>query len=192
MDAWLVQARGSKFQEGSSEARQFAEVNLDWAGTELERLQRFVTPDFPVVFCHNDLLAANMMENMETGKLHLVDFEYGGFNFRGFDIANHFNEWAGGTEASNPSGTTDYTLFPSQDQMRAFCQTYLAEMGLKEDRDLDQLLLEVRIFLQINHLYWGLWAVNMAASEGCTSFAYLSYAHNRFNEFRRRQAEGAP
>ncbi len=32
-----------------------------------------------------------------SGELKLIDFEYGGPNYRAFDIANHFNEWAGGT-----------------------------------------------------------------------------------------------
>ena len=27
--------------------------------------------------------------------LHLIDFEYGAYNHRGFDFGNHFNEWAG-------------------------------------------------------------------------------------------------
>ena len=41
---------------------------------------------------------------------------------------------------------------------------------------------QVRIFLQINHFYWALWAINMAVSEGCASFAYLNYSHNRLAE----------
>ena len=28
-------------------------------------------------------------------KLYLIDFEYGSYNYRGFDIGNHFNEYAG-------------------------------------------------------------------------------------------------
>lgn len=38
---------------------------------------------FPVRVADNDLLAGNMMENEETGQVHLVDFEYGGSNYRG-------------------------------------------------------------------------------------------------------------
>lgn len=34
-----------------------------------------------IVFCHNDLLAANIMRNPETGKIQLIDFEYGGTNY---------------------------------------------------------------------------------------------------------------
>ena len=30
-----------------------------------------------------------------AGKLYIIDFEYGSYNYRGFDIGNHFNEYAG-------------------------------------------------------------------------------------------------
>ena len=75
----------------------------------------------PVVYCHNDLLAPNLLleERAPRGDdaagadvsasasasalaseasepaLHIIDFEYGGYNYRGFDLGNHFNEWAG-------------------------------------------------------------------------------------------------
>jgi ethanolamine kinase len=49
----------------------------------------------PVVFAHNDLLSGNFMLNDEEEKLYLIDFEYGSYNYRGFDIGNHFNEYAG-------------------------------------------------------------------------------------------------
>jgi thiamine kinase-like enzyme len=39
----------------------------------------------PVVLSHNDLLHANIMM-LEDGSLQLIDFEYGGTNYRGFDL----------------------------------------------------------------------------------------------------------
>ena len=30
-----------------------------------------------------------------SGKLYFIDFEYGSYSYRGFDIGNHFNEYAG-------------------------------------------------------------------------------------------------
>jgi len=35
----------------------------------------------------------------------------------------------------------------------------------------------------INNIYWGLWAVNQAATEGCASFDYLLYAEKRFGQY---------
>ena len=48
----------------------------------------------PIVFGHNDLLGANILEDM-AGRVVFIDFEYGEYNYRGFDIGNHFCEYAG-------------------------------------------------------------------------------------------------
>ena len=48
---------------------------------------------------------------------------------------------------------------------------------------MESFLKEIRAFVLANHLYWGLWAVNQAAMEGCDGFDYLTYAENRFGEY---------
>ncbi|XVF88393.1 hypothetical protein PTKIN_Ptkin19aG0047500 [Pterospermum kingtungense] len=70
-----------------------------------------------VVFAHNDLLAGNLMLNDEYDKLYIIDFEYGSYNYRGFDIGNHFNEYAG--------YDCDYSLYPSKDEQYRFFRHYL-------------------------------------------------------------------
>lgn len=35
------------------------------------------------------------MKLKDADSIQIVDFEYGGFNFVGFDLANHFCEYAG-------------------------------------------------------------------------------------------------
>ena len=108
---------------------------------------------------------------------------YGGWNFRGFDIANHFSEWAGGTDDGHP----DYSKFPTREQQAHFCSAYLEESGVEVTKDsINELLDEIAPFIQVSHLFWALWAVNQAGSEGCEDFPYLSYARARMKEFRRR------
>ncbi|XP_012170057.2 choline/ethanolamine kinase isoform X2 [Bombus terrestris] len=50
---------------------------------------------YPVVFCHNDMQEGNILLRQNTRKpeLVLIDFEYCSYNYRAFDIANHFVEW---------------------------------------------------------------------------------------------------
>mmetsp|Transcript_20460 Transcript_20460/g.33188 ORF Transcript_20460/g.33188 Transcript_20460/m.33188 type:complete len:493 (+) Transcript_20460:82-1560(+) len=158
-----------------------------------------------VVFCHNDLLAGNIMRHPETNKIQLIDFEYGGSNYAAFDIANFFNEHAGGTETEE-NGQTDYSRFPDPEQQKRFCIEYvkttkrsesmlsgLTECEVDENEDLvgeaTDLLKSVAKFILVNHLYWGLWAVNQAAEEGTEEFDYIRYATNRFNEFHAKKAE---
>lgn len=45
-------------------------------------------------------------------KLYFIDFEYGSYNYRGFDIGNHFNEYAG--------YECDYSLYISLALSRLF------------------------------------------------------------------------
>lgn len=59
----------------------------------------------PVVFGHNDLLSGNMLilQNPgfdtehpdKNGPVVFINYEYGAYTFRDFDIGNHFTEYAG-------------------------------------------------------------------------------------------------
>lgn len=44
----------------------------------------------PLVLSHNDLLSGNMML-LHDGTLQFIDFEYGGVNYRGFDLGAVFS-----------------------------------------------------------------------------------------------------
>lgn len=167
-------------------------LNLGYVENELNFVKEKVIPeDAKIVFCHNDLLPANIMKHNETGEIHLIDFEYGGLNYAAFDIANHFNEFAGGPEKKN--GEPDYELFPNDNEQKLFIDAYVQEMrsmlpegetselSLEEESEL--LLAEVHKFILANHLYWGLWAVNQASTEGTEEFDFLAYAWHRFNRY---------
>jgi thiamine kinase-like enzyme len=47
------------------------------------------------VLCHNDLLSGNVMlvtdSEKNDEKIRLIDYEYAAYNYRAFDIANHFS-----------------------------------------------------------------------------------------------------
>ena len=105
---------------------------------------------------------------------------YGGCNHRGFDIANHWNEWAGGTQ-EDMNGRCEYDRFPTPEQQFAFCRAYLEEEGEGgvDDASVEALVKEARQFVAVNHWYWCLWAVNQSALEGVGGFDYLTYAESR-------------
>jgi ethanolamine kinase len=181
---------------------------------ELERARRAIErAGYPLAFCHNDALCGNLMRSHAEpdvpARVRLIDFEYGGTNYRGFDVANHFNEWAGGTlerpatlgpdEEPPPGhdGRPDYSRFPSKAQQQAFCRAYLSAGAARADgaetpspaaQDVDDaaveaLVEEVAQFVLVNHLYWGLWAVCRAFEEGCADFDYATYAAMRIGEY---------
>jgi thiamine kinase-like enzyme len=58
-----------------------------------------------------------------TDDIRLIDLEYGAINYAAFDIANHFMEYAGGTdEGKSDSGIPDYNRLPNNAQQIAFCK----------------------------------------------------------------------
>ncbi|MED6179869.1 hypothetical protein PIB30_004923 [Stylosanthes scabra] len=71
----------------------------------------------PVVYAHNDLLSGNVMINNEQDKVYLIDYEYASYNYRGYDIGNHFAEYAG--------FDCDYTFYPNRNEQYHFFRHYL-------------------------------------------------------------------
>lgn len=59
------------------------------------------------------------IEGEAEGEVQLIDFEYSDFTYRSFDIANHFNEYAG--------FECDYSRFPDSSHIAHFLRQYLEE-----------------------------------------------------------------
>ncbi|KAM3378909.1 putative ethanolamine kinase [Capsicum galapagoense] len=136
----------------------------------------------PVVFAHNDLLSGNLMLNEDKEKLYIIDFEYGSYNYRGFDIGNHFNEYAG--------YDCDYSLYPSKDEQFHFFRHYLDSDRPNEvsDEDLEALYVETSRYMLASHLYWALWAL-IQAKMSPIDFDYISYFFLRYNEYKKQKGE---
>lgn len=198
LKSWMEQAKGYTEFKTETDTVRVKGLELDKIEAEVNRFvdsYKDTDNNDSTAFCHNDMLPANIMHHPQTNKFQLIDFEYGGTNFKAFDIANHFNEYAGGTTAEEDA-TPDYGKFPNQEKQMLFCTEYIkTTKKLKNDAcdDVHQetldLLKQVKDFVLINHLYWGLWAVNQGAEEGCDEFDYITYGNNRFNEFYRRKTE---
>ncbi len=188
--SWMKQAQEiTEYNTATDNERASSLLDLEVLEQECNWVKSIVSQDAKVGFCHNDLLPANIMKHETSGDVKFIDFEYGGVNYIAFDIANHFNEWAGGIE--NNEGRTDYSLFPSKEQQIEFVKTYLQTASTNSKNDdnivdentLSSMMIEIEVFLLANHLYWGLWAVNQAAIEGTNEFDYLAYGVNRFNRY---------
>ncbi|KAM9177418.1 choline/ethanolamine kinase isoform 1-T1 [Dugong dugon] len=158
---------------------------------EMDNLRKLLdsTPS-PVVFCHNDIQEGNILllsEPENADSLMLVDFEYSSYNYRGFDIGNHFCEWVYDyTHEEWPFYTARPADYPTRGQQLHFIRHYLAE-GRKdkipspeEQRKVEEdLLLEVNRYALASHFFWGLWSI-LQASMSTIEFGYLEYAQSRF------------
>ena len=139
--------------------------------------------NFPMVFCHNDLLLTNMLHDASNDQIKFIDFEYSGVNFNCFDIGNHFAEYAGLNEV-------DYTRYPSKDYQMVWLRHYLEHLYFLQgknpssvtEEELNRLYIGVNISALAAHLIWGLWGLYQA-SNSVIEFDYIDYAKLRFDEF---------
>ncbi|XP_047406251.1 choline/ethanolamine kinase isoform X3 [Sciurus carolinensis] len=160
-----------------------------WLFGTMERKLLDSTPS-PVVFCHNDIQEGNILllsEPENADSLMLVDFEYSSYNYRGFDIGNHFCEWVYDyTHEEWPFYKARPTDYPTRGQQLHFIRHYLAEvkkgetLSREEQKKLEEdLLVEVSRYALASHFFWGLWSI-LQASMSTIEFGYLEYAQSRF------------
>lgn len=118
------------------------------------------------------------MPTLDT--VHFIDYEYGTLSYRGFDIANHFNEHAG--------FDCDYSLYPSKSFQQKWLRIYLESYTrgcIIIDADVERLYQEVEKFSLASHFFWAVWAL-VQAEISDLEFDYLEYALLRLGEMRRR------
>lgn len=149
---------------------------------------------FRVAFCHNDLLAGNVLLLAEEAppRVALIDFEYGAPNFAGFDVGNHWCEHVGFLPY-------DLGRLPDAAGQEHFLRAYVAALGARpptaasyegggaaeggEDAVSaafwDELRRQCELFMLASHLWWGLWARVQAAHSAHADFDYALYARER-------------
>ena len=195
IESWLasVRSRGVVEIPGTSVSKDLLtfdyESELIWLRDFLKQVKS------PVVFCHNDLQEGNILlpnlteksknnsrtsvQNLSDDSVILIDFEYCSYNYRAFDIANHFCEWA--FDYSNPIHPNFYanlSQLPSENERRHFICEYLKQikkqshLPVKVTRaEEDKILNEVDSFFLATHFLWTLWSINNAFNSSIT-FGY--------------------
>ncbi|CAI5493494.1 unnamed protein product [Closterium sp. Naga37s-1] len=139
----------------------------------------------PIVFAHNDLLAYNLLLDESqpgTPVMHMIDFEYAAYNPRGYDIANHFCEYAG--------FECEYSRFPSKAHQLDFFRHYLHPTAPEKasQEELDRLYLEVNAFTLASHFFWCLWSL-IQAKYSAIDFDYMDYFFVRYGIYLKRKEE---
>ena len=131
-----------------------------------------------LVFCHNDLLLKNFIINEKD--VELIDYEYSGYNYRAFDLANHFNEWCG--------FECIWENFPNEDTQKRFVKEYLeAFYGDKKneidfEKEINRLVEDIKWFDLASNYYWGTWAFIQSALS-LIDFNYCDYGRRRFKRY---------
>ncbi|XP_037308561.2 choline kinase alpha isoform X1 [Pungitius pungitius] len=196
MDKYLSQVMRLSFTRESQLCRfkRLLDYNLP---KEMEMLKSLLeSTHSPVVFCHNDCQEGNVLllkrsHSSDKQKLMLIDFEYSSYNYRGFDIGNHFCEWMYDYSCEEfPFFKVNAQAYPSKAQQLLFIESYLREShqgfeSLSEEDQMklmEQLHVEVNRFSLASHFFWGLWSI-IQARLSTIKFGYLEYAQARFDAY---------
>lgn len=150
--------------------------------------------DSPVVFCHNDLLAGNIMYDDKTQHICFIDYEYGAYNFRGYDIGNHFCERSIQYNVEEyPHFKIDPSNYPKDDEKKIFLTSYLMEFkkqlgqpAVVLEEEWRSLAREADSFALASHFLWSCWAI-IQASTSDIEFGYLEFATERMIDYDRRK-----
>ncbi|XP_054246271.1 choline kinase alpha isoform X4 [Indicator indicator] len=196
MEKYLNQVLRIKFTR-ESQTRKLNKLLAYNLPQEMKNLRDMLeaTPS-PVVFCHNDCQEGNVLllegrEDSENQKLMLIDFEYSSYNYRGFDIGNHFCEWMYDyTYEKYPFFKATALKYPSKKQQLHFISSYLSafhhgfeNLSNEEKSKLEEeVLIEVNRFALASHFFWGLWSI-IQAKISSIEFGYLEYAQSRFDAY---------
>jgi ethanolamine kinase len=161
-------------------------LSTDALAVELLQLESLVAHvASPIVFCHNDALAFNMIVQPD-GDMMLCDVEYGAYNYRGFDIGNHWCEWTG--------FELDATRFPDKAQQLQWCKYYLDALRRVDpttpnaNTSPEQLRREGQACTLASELFWTAWAL-VQAEVSEIDFDYAQYAIDRWLRYLARKDE---
>lgn len=117
------------------------------------------------VFCHNDLLPSNiLLDNDEN--IHIIDYEYAGINYLGFEIANHVIYY-------------DFENIKNQEtEVYNFVKEYL-------DRDPTMIDLEImEFFIKLTYLTWLLWGlISIVSSNDENEYDFNEYVNICFRNY---------
>ncbi|KAM8715476.1 hypothetical protein ACLKA7_002517 [Drosophila subpalustris] len=124
--------------------------------------------------------------------LIIIDFEYCAYNYRGFDLANHFIEWT--LDYTNPQFPYFYHYkeqYSTAQQRRDFISTYLKKYHDDEqyeptEHELTAVDEEIQFFTMLSHLFWSLWSVVNVTS--AIEFGYWEYGIARILEYQQLKA----
>ncbi|MEE6517620.1 hypothetical protein FKM82_027953 [Ascaphus truei] len=132
--------------------------------------------------CNVSVISWDPLFSFPIDHVRFIDYEYAGYNYQAYDIANHFNEFAGVSEP-------DYRLFPGRQTQLRWLRHYLGayrrlkqEEGELPEREVEALYVQVNQFVLASHFMWGLWALIQHRFSDI-DFNFARYAVLRFERY---------
>uniref|UniRef100_A0A0K0CUY6 Choline/ethanolamine kinase n=1 Tax=Angiostrongylus cantonensis TaxID=6313 RepID=A0A0K0CUY6_ANGCA len=184
-------------------------LTVDELEKEIEEIERFLNlQKSPSVFCHQDTVSSNILLRdvvdevfdgngvVDAKRLLIIDFEFGCYNHRAFEIANHIAEYGVTYGTLNPPYyEVDVETMEDENLAISFCNAYLDQIyrdhvtaaqlerqlltGRRKE-DLKLLMCEYRRFLPLPHFFWGVWNILCNQELGMVEgIDFLTHAKDR-------------
>lgn len=137
------------------------------------------------------------MYDDKTGQLCFIDYEYGAYNFRGYDIGNHFCERSIQYNIDEfPHFKIDPSNYPKDEEKKVFLTSYLTEFKKQQgeenptvtEDEWRSLAREADTFALASHFLWTCWAIIQAPTSDI-EFGYLEFATERMKDYYRRKQD---
>ncbi|BAM40385.1 choline/ethanolamine kinase [Theileria orientalis strain Shintoku] len=156
--------------------RVIAKLNLDFDHNDLKRDYKVVVDILEdhvkssnsmantIMFCHNDLFSLNILDTQHG--VYLIDFDFSGFNYVGWEIANLFREITIVYDTGMPPYfMSDKNLELSYEFQSFFLSVYLSQLLDKNVLPSDKMVKEFIDSLEIHYLmvdvFWVFWGIIM-------------------------------
>lgn len=146
-------------------------VSMDDLYKEIDLMEKWTNEIYKdtVVFGHNDLACSNVLELSSNKEIVLIDWEFGSYNCRGFDLAMHLSETAIDFRVPEQPGIKiSEELTDNPPNLKGFCEAYVdADNKLKNripsDRksEISNLIQECQFFWPITHLFWACFVMKL-------------------------------
>jgi len=148
-----------KYTKWARERKAFFPHDFDWMCNVADKIEKAMDRDKPeLAACHNDVLSENFILD-ESGKIWLLDWEYGGMNDPFFDLGDF---------------AVEHPLSRKQEEL--IIQTYCGEMQPHR-------LYRILLHKLTADLWWSLWAMIQDRISNL-DFDYYEYGIGRYARFR--------
>ncbi|PIC37833.1 hypothetical protein B9Z55_010039 [Caenorhabditis nigoni] len=114
-----------------------------------------------VVFCHNDLACANILELNSNKDLLFIDWEFASYNCRGFDLAMFLSETAIARGLTSTKAQINQEMTENSPNLYGLCEAYVdSDYKLKNlepsnrSAEISKLMKECKFFTPITHIFW--------------------------------------
>lgn len=145
-----------------------------------------------IVFCHNDLNPSNIFLKKCNNDIEIkfIDWEYAGFNYRGFEFASFFIEIAF-DYSEFPIYTYREEMMAKEEKIKEFCRFYAFHHNIEViniEEFIEGLVKEIKVGVLQWLFYSGIWNVLMFDGEKI-EFDYLGMAWDKFMLYRNYKKE---